>query len=536
MDVEVRNGSANIEPTGRVSIHERKNQDLYKDEGSLLRKLHKAEKLPVNDKNTEDVTGDTPSNQGVSSGVRPHLINKQNARELLEFNPTHAVCIDAKVTSTLGLGHRDQAIHKTLDPLTRFSWQDVLTAAGQDYWEGGDAFIELVHDDDDLNVIVGINHIDAIQVHVEVEEQDNARDWHYVVQGEGLAYQTQMARFGDLKDMRERFNVTDKSVGKPNKESEGTGVREAQGSLNANDARLRRRSIGAVVNSSLIHIRQPTNRSWFYGFPDYLSATPSIELVQCMTQHEFDFFFNRGVPEFLLFLIGKNLGDKAWKQIEAMMAANRGLGNSHRTGAVHIPGDAEGIKVQVEKLAMDDQGKDAFADNSMALAMNIATAHGVPPILANILLPGKIGAANEGPNALLLFQKRKLGQAQKIFSAMFAQTLGSGIKLAQPEGKPKTLTSAQFLGETNKPKPNPMDPMSAMGATDENGQPIFLQPGNGFNTVLDGMTLGAQDTLSRMKEPLATSDRNPNDGLLGSGKDRKAGDRKKATVKPKPKK
>jgi len=149
-------------------------------------------------------------------------------------------------------------------------------------------------------------------------------------------------------------------------------------------------------------------------------------------------------------------------------------------------------------------------------------------MLANILLPGKIGAANEGPNALMIFQKRKLGQAQRNFSTILARTLGAkGVTFAQEEGGSKSLTAEQFLGKTGKPKPNPMDPKSAMGTTDENGMPIFTQPGNGFKTVLDGMTLGAQDTLARMKEPLATSDRNPEDGLLGGADDRKPSDRKK---------
>ena len=56
---------------------------------------------------------------------------------------------------------------------------------------------------------------------------------------------------------------------------------------------------------------------------------------------------------------------------------------------------------------------------------------------------------------------------------MFARTLGSeGVKFNQPDGAAKSLTAEQFLGKTAATKPNPMDPQSAMGSTDENGQPI----------------------------------------------------------------
>ncbi len=491
---------------------ERKTRDIHGKDGTLWKMLHKAAP-PEDGSDPQDRT-----NQGVAVGEKMHLIDKMVARELRDFNTTHSACLDAKTSSTVGLGHRDESIHETLDPLCQFSWQDTLDALADDFWETGECFLEVVKGNDkDPDEITGLFHLESAQVTVEVEEEDNSENFHYVVRGEtGGSETTIMAKWGDLARLKETF---------------GDGAKPRDTSRNANKAPRRSALGGRPVNSEVIHIRQGRNRSRFYGFPDYMSAVPSIELVQCMTQHEFDFYFNRGVPEFLLFLIGRNINPDTWTKVEKMIQASQGLGNSHKTGGVQIPGTPEETKVQVEKLAMEDSGNNGFSDKSLTLAMLIATAHGVPPMLANILLPGKIGAANEGPNALMIFQKRKLGQAQRNFSTMFARTLGSkGVKFAQPEGKPKSLTADAFLGKTGKPKANPMDPMSAMGTTDENGMPIFAQPGNGFKTVLDGMTLGAQDTLARMKEPLATSDRNPEDGLLGSSSDRKP------AAKPKPKK
>lgn len=492
---------------------ERKARDIHGPDGSLWKMLRKA--VPGEDaKDEKDRT-----NQGVSVGEKTPLIDKMVARELRDFNTTHSACLDAKTSSTVGLGHRDETIHETLDPLCRFSWQDTLDALADDFWETGECFLEVVRGNEgDPNEITGLFHLESAQVTLNVEEENNSENYHYIVRGEtGGSETTVMAKWGDLERLKETF---------------GSGAKPRDTSGNANNAPRRSALGGTVVNSEIIHIRQARNRSGYYGFPDYMSAVPSIELVQCMTQHEFDFYFNRGVPEFLLFLIGRNISTDTWGKVEKMLQASQGLGNSHKTGGVQIVGTPEDTKIQVEKLAMEDSGQNGFSDKSLTLAMLIATAHGVPPMLANILLPGKIGAANEGPNALMIFQKRKLGQAQRNFSTMFARTLGSkGVKFAQPEGASKAITADAFLGKTGTPKPNPMDPQSAMGTTDENGMPIFAQPGNGFKTVLDGMTLGAQDTLSRMKEPLATSDRNPEDGLLGSSSDRS----KKPATKPKPK-
>lgn len=412
------------------------------------------------------------SNQGTSSGVRRHLINKAVSRQLRDYNATHAICLDAKKASSLGLGHRDRDIHDALDPLTRFSWQDTLDALAEDFWETGECFLEVVYGEPGL--ITGLHHVESAQVHIEVEEHEKPEQFHFVVSGEVRGGQEQrMARWGELEETQARLG-------------------------------------SQIANSEIIHIRQSTNRSRYYGYPDYMSAVPSIELVQCMTQHEFDFYFNRGVPEFLMFLVGNNITDESWDGITSIIKGSQGLGNSHKTGAIHIPGNPEDVNVQIEKLAMEDAANSGFSEKSATLDMRIATAHGMPPQLANIAVPGKMGAANEGPNAMLTFQQRKLGQVQKMFSSMFASTLGKA-KLAQPSGESKSLTADMFLGKGAKPM-------------DENEVPQFVQPGNGFNTILDGMTLGAQNTMASMREPLAGSGRNPDDGKLSGARDRKEGD------------
>jgi len=458
--------------------------DLHGGEGStLFTLLKKAAKIAAEDPER----GET--NQGISVGKKSHLIDKMTARDLEDFNPTHAICIDAKVSSTVGLGHREQDIHDTLDQLTRFSWQDSLDALALDYFETGECFLEVVYgDDEDKGLVTGLHHIESAGIHIEVEEEDSANLYHYIVEGEQDAADTRvLAKFGDLEDLKGRFGEIDQEA-----DSDLDGIDNSP----ANDAILPsdRSTVsvlgGSIVNSEVIHIRQSTNRSAYYGYPDYMSAVPSIELVQCMTQHEFDFYFNRGVPEFLLFLLGKNIGG-CWSKIETMLKANQGIGNSHKAQGVHIPGNPEETTVQIEKLAMEDAGNSGFSEKSGTLDMRIATAHGMPPQLANIALPGKIGAANEGPNAMLTFQMRKLGQAQKNFSRVFSCTLGGeGIKFAQPTGGSKALGKDLWVAKSAKPM-------------DDNGVPQFIQPGNGFATILDGMTLGAQNTMAGMAEPIA---------------------------------
>jgi hypothetical protein len=108
------------------------------------------------------------------------------------------------------------------------------------------------------------------------------------------------------------------------------------------------------------------------------------------------------------------------------------------------------------------------------LAMHIVSAHRVPPVLAGILVPGKLGANNELPNALAAFQALVMGPAQRNFSNVLAATLGN------PEfNQGLGLTEKDFMGEE----------------------------GNGFRTILEEMGSGMaglteMDTMARMKEPI----------------------------------
>lgn len=449
------------------------------------------------------------TNTGTEVGARTHLIHKENSRRMRELNATHSTCLDAKRSSSVGMGHREQAIYDVLDPLCRHGWQDVLDSAGDDLEGEGEGFIEIVWDADRTKVLA-INQLDGSMVNVVVERQNNSEEYHYQVTSQAATRETvAMARFGDLLELKARYAA------------KGGLVRN--NTVGVVDGVLAAPLGGRIVDSEVIHLRVPTAKDPYMGYPDWTAATPFIELVQAMVRHEFDFHFNRGVPELLLTFIGGSMSEPDWEAIRSIFRASQGLGNSRKTAAVRLAGTPNDVAVEVHKLG-EEGARDYFGEKVDTMAMLIATAHGVPPMLANILLPGKIGAANEGPNALLLFQKRKLGQRQRLVSAALARTLGSGIQFNTPEGTSKKLTADQFLGRKYE-KP---DDMTGQQKDPDTGMVIYHEAGNGFRTVLDGMTLGAQDTMARMKEPIAGSGRNPEDGLLGGADDRKKTDPKKS--------
>lgn len=399
-----------------------------------------------------------PSRQGVTRGTVPHPFKMRAAVMFQVVNPHHGSCILTKAQSIVGLGFRtpeddrveaDKASAKAgipsttapapkkrgvrskaakiLDPMCNVSLQDVLNDCGQDFESTGNAYMEVVRDGD-TEKPGGLYHLAAPDVSVEVE---SAADFHYSIHAHDG--QRRFARMGDLEGLKTRLG-----------------------------ARARNRP-----TSEVIHFRQSTAMSRYYGFPDWLPAVASIELVHAMHQHMYDFYLNRGVPEFMLFFVGKKIAKPEWDKITKAMQAQIGKGNSRKSIAANITCNPDELEVILHKMAMEGKG-DAreFSVQSDTLALEIVSAHRVPPLLAGIMIPGKLGATNELPNALQAFQLLNIAPKQHLFQSVLANTLGN-------------------------PEVN-----GGLGLTEED----FT-----FRTILDDFDLGQMDTAARMRTPLATA-------------------------------
>jgi hypothetical protein len=391
------------------------------------------------------------SRQGLALGDQPHPFDFAQVKSFLTGNEHHSACIHTKVASTVGLGfidsqeevvienpvaaatppvgtdartglpapemlpmpktrkqYTDSKVDLAINPLCMISATDLLHDACEDFWQVGNGLIEVVRSRDS-NEIVGLHHLPAEEATVFLEDTDY--NFHYIINSDGDATERRFARFGDWEDFESRASGGD-----------GAGM------FTMPDGQT-----DAEFVSEVIHFRQPTSLSRWYGFPKWLAAVPPIELAQMLLQWKYDFFLNRGVPEFIFLLTGQKLKTSDWEKIESALKANIGLGNSHKSLALNI-GNPE-VKAQVEKLAAESKGDETFATTKESLALSIVTAHRVPPLLAGIQIPGKLGATNELPNALMAFQLLVIGQAQRIWQQTLATTLGAenGIDGLAPE-------------------------------------------------------------------------------------------------------
>lgn len=388
---------------------------------------------------------DVPTNQGSANDEKEPPFDMEKAKKLMLLSPHHSTCVLTRTAATVGLGFitdeertaREKVrkgdvtakasllsmdgisrVSEVLNPLCDGTFREVLWCYGQDYVELANGCMEVVRQKGRSNgKILALNHIPAenCRVVISLDEDTGVMHKHYRVQADDGGAERIFAKYGD-RDWFMR-NVTD-----------------ADDEKNV---------------SEVIHQRCPSSHDRWYGVPGHLSGVASIDLWGCLHQHKYDFFLNRGVPEFMLFIKGQKLSEDQWKVVEDGIKANIGLGNSHKSFALNL--ENKEIEIDVVKLAMEDGGEDAFVAMGETLAVSIVTAHRVPPLLAGILIPGKLGATNELPNALQAFQALVCGQDQGIISEGLGTTLGNpkkngGLKLKPEDFAFRRITEQFDLG------------------------------------------------------------------------------------------
>ncbi len=454
-------------------------------EGLLMKVMTEIGKVAIDAENKR-----LQSTQGVNLGRKVHPFDMTAIKRLKHFNVHHSTCINTKVAATVGLGFvtdedkekrakeeaernapppapvavapgappappplppappakkenriKNAKADKVLNPLCTVSFAELLNDVAEDYFQVGNGYIEVVHNNTNKrSEITGLHHIPAEMVFMHIEDQ--AYTHHYVIESTEASVSgapRRFARFGDLDDFLKRAG--------------------SSGSLSPFE-------IPTEINdtiSEVIHFRQPTSSSRWYGMPNWLAAVPLIELVQCMIQQRFDFFLNRGVPEFMLFLLGTLLKKEDKKKLDDALKATIGLGNQHKSFYMNI--NDPDMKVQLEKLIAEGSKEDDFDKALLSMSLGTVSAHQVPPLLAGIVIPGKMGANNELPNALMAFQLLVAAQAQRQFVQVLGDSLGS-----------------------DKAKGIELDPEDFE-----------------FNTIVDWINIGEMDTMSRMRQPVATA-------------------------------
>ena len=344
------------------------------------------------------------SQQDNPEGEVPHPFDMAAVVAFRNANAHHAACLSAKATAISGLGFVSDKVGEALDPLCERSAQDLLDSVTDDRVATGNGYIEVIRRED--GSIGGLYHVQAPRVYKEIER--DGRGWHWVVKGGRDGGSKHYAQFGEADDLAAR--ATD------------VGIQEGD----------------LAERAEIIHLRRPTSLHRDYGVAPWIAAVPCVEVVQQILQHNHDFFYNRAIPDFLLLFMGDEMNNAEWKKVKGLVNDESPAG---KTGVLQISNPE--MRVEMHKLATEI--KDGYFGGMLdSLAGMIVSAHQVPPQLAGILVPGKLGSSNELRDSMKVFQALVVGPEQRSMQCGLGCSLGNpelngGLGLTEEDFEFKTI-------------------------------------------------------------------------------------------------
>ena len=160
-------------------------------------------------------------------------------------------------------------------------------------------------------------------------------------------------------------------------------------------------SLGERANE-VIYLTNPTARSDYYGFPDYIPAIPAMYGDQASAEYNVSFFQNYGIPTYAITITGDfEEGDR--DETTGLTALEEALqeqlqtiqSNPHSTMVISIPsrdGLSTESKVNVEFKQLSVETKEAsFRMYRMDNRDEVITAHGMDPYRIGVMVEGSLG-------------------------------------------------------------------------------------------------------------------------------------------------
>lgn len=389
--------------------------DLVSSKEPLRKTLYKVRDLPG-----QEASG----RKTQESGKVLHPFNMELADSMIEVSPYHGSCQATLVSATVGCGlgvideeattqakaglaqsstadaagklpvidhERTEELYDTLDSMCEHDFDHLMTQVAGNYWGVGNAYMECGRDSDDqVSSLYWLPAPDVYRTHY----LDKRRDRFYFTLFNG--YNDGEVLFARWRKMQELRAADEVSL-------------ERQEILN-----------------EVVDFTRPTTRWEGYGAPHWLAAVPYMDVDVRALQRVSDYMFNGGMPQNMLFLGGMPInGEQLLKMREVMSGAS---GSRQGQSALFTMPSSSKDRAWVEHIKVGDSVEGTgFQDMHGTINLSVASANQVPPVLAGITTPGKMGAANEMAQAIMTMQSNVISPVQNYLAKRLNRTLFSTI-------------------------------------------------------------------------------------------------------------
>jgi PBSX family phage portal protein len=181
--------------------------------------------------------------------------------------------------------------------------------------------------------------------------------------------------------------------------------------------------------NQMIRFKYPSNRSTFYGRPDWIGAVGSMILDALAVEWNYRFFKNNAIPALAVIVEGGEF-DKDTKALvrDFLTQSVKGIDNSHKT--LYLPINDPNIKVRFEKIMAEVKDAD-FQKLRTSIRDEVLSGHGVPPRIMGVITSGSLGGGGEAEQQLKIFKEVSVSPKQQLFESVINRTLlaGTGMRI-----------------------------------------------------------------------------------------------------------
>lgn len=325
---------------------------------------------------SKQLSPDAFKEQYGKNGLKEPLYNFEALAQLLEVNPYHYRAVKTKARDVAGLGWKlepnehidnpsEEEKKKALALLERpnadMHLSEINDQVMVDFEAMGNGYHEVMRDKLKDGEVIGLEHIPAHTVR----------------------------RHSDLKryvQKRSGVEVWFKAFGFEYDVDAETGKLYDLGSLDES-----RRA------NEILHIKNYTSRSDYYGLPDIVPAMGSVLGDKERQEYNISFFENHAVPAYAVTVTGADLDDDTERQIKKFFQQN--VKQAQQSTLVvtaqkdEADDSADPIEMNFQALSTDTK-EASFRMYRQDNRDEILSANGVPPYRAGITVEGTLGGSS----------------------------------------------------------------------------------------------------------------------------------------------
>lgn len=130
--------------------------------------------------------------------------------------------------------------------------------------------------------------------------------------------------------------------------------------------------------NEIMHFKLYSPLNTFYGVPDILAAGQAVVGDQFAQQYNIDYFENKAVPRYIVYVKGAKLSADSEQRLFEFMQSNL-RGNNHRTLVIPLPPDTDQNKVEFKMEAIEAGVQEgSFGKYHESNRADVLAAHQVP--------------------------------------------------------------------------------------------------------------------------------------------------------------